>query len=270
LTPRGGSGEASRVPGDPTHATYSDPEVVRHYDHSELQPAERYLFERYVPDGARVLDLGVGAGRTTPHLAARAARYVGLDYAEAMVERARARFPDREFTHGDATDLSRYGDAEFSVVVFSFNGLGCLPTDELRARCLREMARVLEPGGALVLSLHNASCLLFWPDFRGASAPKRVWRAAYAGVASARVLRSRLPSLAAWRGAAYVPEVNAGGQKGSQTIVWAASPPRVRRELDQAGLTLVERVAPTHPSSPPGVGVPWWYYAAIKPRDARR
>lgn len=251
---------------DPSLPAYSDPEVVRHYDHSELQPAERYLFERYVPAGARVLDLGVGAGRTTPHLAARAARYVGLDYSEAMVERARARFPDREIVHGDATDLSRFGDGELSVVVFSFNGLGCLPTDELRARALSEIARVLEPGGAFVFSIHNAGCLLFWPDFAGASPLKRAWRAAYAAVASARVLRSRLPSGAAWRGAAYVPEVNAGGTKGSRTIVWAAEPARVRRELDAAGLTLVERVAPSHPASPPGVGVPWWYYAAIKPR----
>ena len=253
---------------DPSLPAYSDPEVVRHYDHSELQPAERYLFDRYVDASSRVLDLGVGAGRTTPHLAARAARYVGLDYSQAMVDRAKARFAEREIVHGDATDLSRFADGEFSVVVFSFNGLGCLPTDELRARCLREIHRVLEPGGAFLFSIHNATCMLFWPDYAGAGPLKRAWRTAYAAMASTRVLRTRLPSGAAWKGVAYLPEVNAGGTKGSKTIVWNATPPVVRRELVEAGLTIVERVAPTHPSSPPSVGVPWWYYAAIKPRVA--
>lgn len=251
---------------DPSLPAYSDPDVVSHYDHTELQPAETYLFGRYVDATSRVLDLGVGAGRTTPHLAERAKEYVGLDYSQAMVDRAKARFADREIVHGDATDLSRYPDGRFSVVVFSFNGLGCLPNDELRAKCLREIHRVLEPGGTLLFSIHNAGCVVYWPDYAGAGLLKSVWRTAYAGIASTRVLRSRLPSRAPFRGEAYVPEVNAGGTKGSQTIVWVASPRRVNRELAAVGLVLVERVSPSYPVSPPSIGVPWWYYAAVKPR----
>ena len=34
-----------------------------------------------------ILDLGVGGGRTTPHLSSIAARYVGADYAAEMVAR---------------------------------------------------------------------------------------------------------------------------------------------------------------------------------------
>ena len=57
-------------------------ELVELYANSSglHQPVETYAFDRFVPQGgASILDIGVGGGRTTPYLAARGSRYVGID-----------------------------------------------------------------------------------------------------------------------------------------------------------------------------------------------
>ena len=67
---------------------YNAPDVTAYYAAlNYLTPCERLLFDTYISTGSAILDLGVGGGRTTPYLASRAARYVGVDNAEAMVRR---------------------------------------------------------------------------------------------------------------------------------------------------------------------------------------
>jgi SAM-dependent methyltransferase len=103
---------------------------------------------------SRVLDLGVGAGRTTSFLAEKAASYVGLDITEAMVSDARRRFPGTDLRVGDARRLDDFGGGSFDLVVFSHNGIDCLAHDE-REPFLRDCHRLLAPGGALLFSTHN-------------------------------------------------------------------------------------------------------------------
>ncbi len=245
---------------DPSLRAYRDPSVVAHYDHDELRPAEAHLFERFVPRGGAVLDLGVGAGRTTPHLAARATRYVGLDYSDAMIARCREKFPALDFVIGDAADLSAFEDRSFDAVVFSFNGLGCLPEDAQRRRCLSEIARVTRPGGAFVFSLHNPRCVLFRPVLEGASLPKKAWRLAYAAGISLKMAPARLRSPALRRGEGYVRDVvGHGGPR-----VYNATPKVVRAALSEAGLDLVETLPSTYPARPSSIWVPWYDYAARK------
>src|SRR2546421_628316 len=54
-------------------------------------------------DGERILDLGCGTGHLTNQIAARGATVIGLDRSPAMIERARALYPDLRFETGDAT-----------------------------------------------------------------------------------------------------------------------------------------------------------------------
>jgi ubiquinone/menaquinone biosynthesis C-methylase UbiE len=104
--------------------------------------------------GRAVLDIGVGGGRTVPHLHALAGRYVGIDYAEEMIRRCRQQFPDVEFRRCDAIDLSTFDGDSFDVAWFSFNGIDyALPDD--RVRIIEEIRRVLKPGGTFVFSSHN-------------------------------------------------------------------------------------------------------------------
>jgi SAM-dependent methyltransferase len=137
-------------------------EVVAAYTgRRTLFPFEQQLFERHISTGDRILDLGVGTGRTVDWLSRRASRYVALDYSEAMVGACRAAFPGVEVHACDAADLSRFDDAAFDVVVFSYNGIDYL-SDEGRARCLREIRRVLAPGGRFILSRHTPAAWM--PD----------------------------------------------------------------------------------------------------------
>lgn len=105
----------------------------------------------------RVLDIGIGGGRTTAALAARSATYVGVDYSQAMIAAARARLPGLDLRQADARDLSDFADASFDFAMFSFNGIDAVD-HEGRALVLREVRRVLRPGGAFVMSSHNLDC----------------------------------------------------------------------------------------------------------------
>ena len=61
--------------------------------------------------GSRLLDLACGPGYISEAAAARGAQPVGLDFAAAMVERARVRCPGLEFVEGDAQRLE-FADAD--------------------------------------------------------------------------------------------------------------------------------------------------------------
>src|SRR5580704_5064508 len=113
------------MPGDSLENSlqvYSAPPVVSYYASLDyLTPCEQLLFDGCIKSGSSILDLGVGGGRTTAYLAARAAHYIGLDYSEAMIKACQTKFPHLEFRVADAADLSAFPDESFDVVVFSFN-----------------------------------------------------------------------------------------------------------------------------------------------------
>jgi trans-aconitate methyltransferase len=66
--------------------------------------------------GERILDLGCGTGHLTNQIVARGAEVVGLDKSPAMIERARALYPELNFEIGDAMEfkVSEPFDAVFS------------------------------------------------------------------------------------------------------------------------------------------------------------
>src|SRR5215471_249530 len=110
---------------------YNTPEIVARYAAMDsVSACEQALFDSYLRQGMAILDLGVGAGRTTPHLSAIASRYVGIDYSEEMIRACRSKFPHLQFNVADASDLSQFHDASFDAVVFSYNGIDCLPHEK--------------------------------------------------------------------------------------------------------------------------------------------
>ena len=136
---------------------FERPDVVEDYiGGTALRAAERVILDRHRADyvGKRVLDLGVGAGRTAPSLAPSAARYVGVDFSEKMVAACRMRIPEWDFQWGDARDLAVFGTGSFDFVLFFFNGLDYVG-DEDRRRILGEVLRVLDRNGVFAFSSHN-------------------------------------------------------------------------------------------------------------------
>jgi ubiquinone/menaquinone biosynthesis C-methylase UbiE len=114
----------------------------------ELRRIQRVALERLrlVP-GQRVLDLGCGPGDGCSALNARGAVAIGLDYSDGMLRSAQ-RDPRNagRLTRGDAGRLP-FPDGAFDKLVCT-NSFHHYPD---HARALREMRRVLKPGGLMVL-----------------------------------------------------------------------------------------------------------------------
>lgn len=105
--------------------------------------------------GGAFLDFGCGAGRITRAASSRFERAVGVDIAEGMVETARRLNADRpgcEFVVNARRDLSLFEDGAFDLA-YSTIVLQHQPTRELAAGYLRELVRVVRPGGGLVFQL---------------------------------------------------------------------------------------------------------------------
>jgi len=82
-----------------------------------------------------------------------------------MIELGRRRFPGADLRVGDVRDLGELESGSFDLVVFSFNGIDALDHAG-RLEGMREMSRVLAPGGRLVFSSLNRD---------GASCDERPW-----------------------------------------------------------------------------------------------
>lgn len=123
---------------------------------------ERAAFSHVMPRvvGGRLLDIGVGAGRTSSILAPPAANYVGVDVSDGMIRLARQRYPDLDLRVMDARKLGGIDDESLDVVVFSYNGID-LVEREGRHMILREVCRALEPGGLFVFSTLNLDGMSF-------------------------------------------------------------------------------------------------------------
>jgi SAM-dependent methyltransferase len=246
------------VDGDPfasNRDVFDTDQVVAAYRGStDLMEDERLHFDAYVARGARILDLGVGTGRTTPYLAARASTYVGIDYAPSMVEQARQLHDGVDLRVADASDLSQFVDDSFDVVVFSYNGLDYLYPDSRREQCLLEIHRVLRRGGHLVMSQHNPRGLV---DPLPHDQPL-VRRLLVQTFVAARRARRLVSTAAFWRGSGYVLEPARGG-----LVHHMAGCRAVTAELDRYEFTVVSALSARARRRRSAFTTPWYSYVAV-------
>jgi ubiquinone/menaquinone biosynthesis C-methylase UbiE len=124
---------------------YEDDRVSRWI--AELQ--SRAYEELQLRADDRFLDVGCGTGAAVRTAAPEVTRSVGVDLSEGMIARAKelaADLDNTEFVEGDSEALP-FGEAEFSAILCT-NSFHHYP-DPVAA--VREMARVLAPGGRVVI-----------------------------------------------------------------------------------------------------------------------
>jgi demethylmenaquinone methyltransferase/2-methoxy-6-polyprenyl-1,4-benzoquinol methylase len=121
----------------------------------------RFLVSRLPPDGGHVLDVATGTGLVAEALLARGFRVTGLDQSAEMLAQARTRFDDRiELVEASAEALP-FADASFDHLTFTY----LLRYVDDPAATLRELARVVRPGGTVAML-----------EF---AVPRGVWRRAW-------------------------------------------------------------------------------------------
>ncbi|MBN8994592.1 MAG: class I SAM-dependent methyltransferase [Rhizobiales bacterium] len=138
------------------HRSYRQSWIVRELIKAAqrgIMPDEAYCLSLIPAAGrGKVLDIGIGAGRTCAPLSSMFGSYIGIDYSSELVAVARERNPGLDLRVMDGRALA-FGE-EFDAVVFSWNGIDSVDF-ESRLKILQEMQRVLKPGGYILYSTHN-------------------------------------------------------------------------------------------------------------------
>ena len=143
-------------------------EYVRHvYDELRHKPLDRQLLDRFadaVRGAGLGCDLGCGPGQVARYLHERGVATCGIDLSPGMVERARELNPTIEFCQGDMRSLDVPDEAWAGIV--AFYAIVNLPPVDV-AQAMREMWRILQPGGLLLLSFHIGDEVLRVEDLWG-------------------------------------------------------------------------------------------------------
>lgn len=131
--------------------------LYRHRDDDEARRAVALVDRIAGLDGARVLDLGCGAGRHLGPLAGSGACVVGMDQSPELLSEAHDEVPEAAgstLVRGDWGRLPFAANA-FDVVVSLFTAFGYGEHPGAQQSMIAEIARTLAPGGHWILDYLN-------------------------------------------------------------------------------------------------------------------
>lgn len=139
---------------------YDDPSLQGVIYRERQQAVLERVAELRLSAGARVLELGCGAGLLTVELARRGYAVQAVDASISMVELTERRLAEADLTarcRAQAGDVHRLSSTfeDFALVI----AVGLLPWLHQPDQVLAEIARVLQPGGHLVLTADNRARL---------------------------------------------------------------------------------------------------------------
>jgi SAM-dependent methyltransferase len=145
----------------------ADEYVRRICDELRHKPLDRQLLDRFaarIPPGGIVGDLGCGPGHVARYLKDRGVKVSGVDLSPEMVLHARHLNPDMEFVQGNMMSLDCTNGAWAGAL--AFYSIIHIPLHDL-ACAFREIWRVLQPGGVLLLAFHLGESVVHLEEWWG-------------------------------------------------------------------------------------------------------
>lgn len=146
---------------------YDDADRARAYADLEF-PGTYHLAFRDLPVllrkhvcGARALDFGCGAGRSTRFLRDLAFDVIGVDVSGLMLDQARGRDPDGDYRLVADGSLAGFGTGTLDLILAAFT-FDNIPTEQ-KTSALRELRRLLAPGGRLVVVVSSPA--IYWHEW---------------------------------------------------------------------------------------------------------
>ena len=131
--------------------------VYRHRNWKQAaQEVSRMVGWLQLPEEARLLDVGCGMGRHALALHALGYRVSGVDLSEALLREARDQDQEQSVTwvQGDMRQLP-FEDASFDATVNLFTSFGYFDSEKDNEAVLRQLRRVLRPGGKFLIDYLN-------------------------------------------------------------------------------------------------------------------
>ena len=136
-------------------------EVYRRYDENsrlngsqaarvEFLTTVKYI-EKYLKPGARILDIGAGAGEYSLYFSRKGYQVSALELADANIAAFRSKLTEEDridLVQGNALDLSQYESNAFDIVLL-LGPLYHLHKEADKLRCIREAKRVCKPNGKI-------------------------------------------------------------------------------------------------------------------------
>ncbi len=201
------------------------PECVREI---WLEHWHRYAFALPLARGKRVLDAACGEGYGSALLATVASSVMGLDISEQTIAHAAARYGEAaalSFRCADVAALDGYADGSFDLIV-SFETLEHLYAQEAM---LDGFARLLAPGGVLLVSTPDRRTYSDIPGFRNEHHVRELYRDEFEALLVARFPQRRLYAQkllfqgVLWRVDAVDAEVECKSSPSPTKTQWAAA-----------------------------------------------
>ncbi|HJQ30983.1 MAG TPA: class I SAM-dependent methyltransferase [Pyrinomonadaceae bacterium] len=124
-------------------------------DEMERKPFDRKMLDllaEKVGGRGAVCDMGCGPGQVARYLHERGVEACGVDLSQGMVEQARRLNPSIPFRQGDMLALDGVADDSYGGIA-AFYSIIHVPRDRV-VQALKELGRVLRPGGVLLVAFH--------------------------------------------------------------------------------------------------------------------
>ncbi len=167
-------------------------EYSRKYDgrtsvsHSFLTRRQRVCELAADGKGGRALDVGCGPGIMAEHLTERGFEFYGVDISREMIHQAEAKYGGQKMCHFSTGRVEKldFPDSYFDIVIC----MGLVEYIEDDVAAIKEVCRVLKPGGELIVTLPNRL------------SPYRIWSRVFFNkkildLIKRKILRKKAPTL---------------------------------------------------------------------------